>query len=90
MNPFNYRSGPTLTSHSNHTIFFHEMKYIQMWDDATPVIRSERISHLRIALIIIILLLSNVYHTYCVCTNERNGCVRDRHGERERDRGTEL
>jgi len=22
MNPFNYRSGPTLTSHSNHTIFF--------------------------------------------------------------------
>lgn len=47
MNPFNYRSGPTLTSHSNHTIFFfHEMKYIQMWDDAAPVIRSERVSHL--------------------------------------------
>jgi len=84
MNPFNYRSGPTLTSHSNHIIFFHEMKYIQMWDEAVPVIHTECVSHLPYN-------INN--HNFIIikrvsysCIDERNGCVRDRHDERERER----
>jgi len=85
MNPFNYSSGPTLTSHSNHIISFHEMKYIQMWDDAAPVIRTERVSHLPYN-------INNhnfiiIKRIFYPCIDRRNGCARDRHGECERERG---
>lgn len=47
MNPSNYRSGPSLTSHSNHTIFFSRNEiYLNVGRRRAPVIRSERISQL--------------------------------------------
>lgn len=59
-----------------------------MWDDAAPVIRSERVSHLPYNInnhnfITIKRVL------YYACTDERNGCVRDGHCERERRRASD-
>jgi hypothetical protein len=87
MNPFNYSSGPTLTSHSNHIISFHEMKYIQMWDDAAPVIRTERVSHLPYN-------INNhnfiiIKRIFYPCIDRRNTGVRETDTVKERERGGE-